>query len=141
MLDPVLVNNLPPDVWLIISRKVSGASPDVDNILEAVGEELMARERMLCHTTTSHRHHEKSRQLPPHFLLERSVLPIRPVATVSVHIRQATVIKSRTLKHANKYYKIVVDTLTAWEKDTSVGIVAPQLDVRNVKANITLSSA
>ena len=47
---------------------------------------------------------------------------------------------SRMLKHANEYYKIVVDALTAWEGDTSVGIVAPQLDVRDVKANITLAS-
>ena len=61
ILAPVLVNKLPPDVQLIISRKVSSAGPDVDNILKAVKEELMARERMLCHTATSHSHNEKSR--------------------------------------------------------------------------------
>ena len=75
-------------------------------------------------------------QLPPHFLLACPILLIWPVVTVSIHIHQQTVIKLRVLKLANEYCRVVVDALTASEGDTSVGIVAPQLDVHGAKANI-----
>ena len=47
MLVPVLRNKLPPEMRLIISRKNGSSEPSVDQLLEYVEEELMARE----HTT------------------------------------------------------------------------------------------
>ena len=79
-------------------------------------------------------------QRPPHFLLARPILPVRPVATVSIYIRQATVIRSKVLKLANKHYRVAVDALTAWEGDTSVGIVAPQSGVHGARADIIPAS-
>ena len=67
MLVPVLFNKLPPDVRLIISQKVSSSGPHFDSILKAV-EVLMARVCMLCHTATSHRHHDKSQTTATTFL-------------------------------------------------------------------------
>ena len=63
MLTPVLINKLPPEVRLEISRKFTGDVPEVDKILKAVEEELRARERMLSHmhTAAPHRQHEKPR--------------------------------------------------------------------------------
>ena len=81
MLAPVLVIKLPPDVRLIISRKGSSASPDVDNILKAVKEELMAMQLRLIVIMRTFE------QLPPHFLMARSIHPIRLVATV-INFRQ-----------------------------------------------------
>ena len=72
--------------------------------------------------------------------MAHSALQIRPVATVSIHIHQDTVIESRVLKLANEYYRVVVDALTASEGDTSVGIVAPLLGVHGAKANIIPAS-
>lgn len=45
MLAPVLLNKLPPDVRLIISRKIGSSEPKVDQLLKHMEEELTARER------------------------------------------------------------------------------------------------
>ena len=50
LLSPVLLNKLPPELRLIVSRKVSDSTLDVDSLLRIVEEELLARER--SHTST-----------------------------------------------------------------------------------------
>ena len=45
MLSSVLLTKLPPDVRLIVSRKISSTDPDMDSILRTFEEELVARER------------------------------------------------------------------------------------------------
>ena len=50
LLSPVLLNKLPPELRLIVSRKVSDSTLDTDLLLRIVEEELLARER--THTPT-----------------------------------------------------------------------------------------
>jgi len=45
LLSPVLLAKLPPDLWLIVSRKVSDSNLDMDALLTTFEEELTARER------------------------------------------------------------------------------------------------
>ena len=45
LLLPVLLTKLPPDLWLIVSRKVSSSNLDMDALLTTFEEELTARER------------------------------------------------------------------------------------------------
>ena len=45
LLSPVLLTKLPPELRLIVSRKVSNSTLDVDSLLKIVEEELIARER------------------------------------------------------------------------------------------------
>ena len=45
LLSPVLLAKLPPDLRLIVSRKVSDSNLDVDVLLATFEEELIARER------------------------------------------------------------------------------------------------
>ena len=45
LLSPVLLTKLPPDLRLIVSRKVSDSDLDMDALLTAFEEELTARER------------------------------------------------------------------------------------------------
>lgn len=64
MLAPVLLNKLPPDVRLIVSRQ-TGAEASVDQILESVEKELTARERTAQDTThTSTRRQDKGSSKP-----------------------------------------------------------------------------
>ena len=53
MLTPVLLAKLPPELRLIVSRKISSADLNMDNLLETFEEELVARERA-SGATTSH---------------------------------------------------------------------------------------
>ena len=48
MLSSVLLNKLPPDLRLIVSRKVSADDLDMDKLLETFELELSARERASC---------------------------------------------------------------------------------------------
>ena len=45
MLSSVLLTKLPPDIRLIVSRKVSADDLDMDSLLETFEQELIARER------------------------------------------------------------------------------------------------
>jgi len=49
MLSSVLLNKLPPELRLIVSRRASGSSLSIDTLMKTVHEELAARER----TTTA----------------------------------------------------------------------------------------
>lgn len=51
MLAHVLLNKLPPDVRLIISRKTGRPEPKIDQLLKYVEEELTARERTAHNAT------------------------------------------------------------------------------------------
>jgi hypothetical protein len=51
MLEPVLMNKLPPDVRLIVSRKTGGSGIKIDELLKHIEEELAARERRAHNTT------------------------------------------------------------------------------------------
>ena len=44
LLSPMLLNKLPPELHLIISRKVPDSTLDVDSLLKIMEEELLARE-------------------------------------------------------------------------------------------------
>lgn len=48
MLSSVLLTKLPPDICLIVSRKVSADDLDMDSLLETFEQELIARERELA---------------------------------------------------------------------------------------------
>ena len=50
LLSPVLLNKLPPELRLIVNRKVSDSTLDVDSLLRIAEEELLTRER--THTPT-----------------------------------------------------------------------------------------
>ena len=45
LLSPVLLNKLPPELRLIVSRKVTDSTLHVDSLLKTVEDELIARER------------------------------------------------------------------------------------------------
>ena len=53
MLTPVLLTKLPPELRLIVSRKISSTDLDMDNLLKTFEEELVARERASS-SKTSH---------------------------------------------------------------------------------------
>ena len=64
MLSSVLLSKLPPDIRLIVSRKASADSLDMDVLLESFEQELTARERASSSTQPSthltHRNHNPS---------------------------------------------------------------------------------
>ena len=63
LLSPVLLSKLPPELWLIVSRKVSDTSLDMDVLLSTFEEELTARERVnpqLTRRTLEKPHHTSS---------------------------------------------------------------------------------
>ena len=61
MLSSVLLSRLPPDIRLIVSRKASADSLDMDVLLETFEQELTARERASSSTQPStHRNHNPS---------------------------------------------------------------------------------
>ena len=61
MLAPVLLNKLPPDIHLIVSRKIAVSVTKVDKILEHVEVELTARERAAHNMTPSPRQHDRGK--------------------------------------------------------------------------------
>ena len=72
LLSSVLLNKLPPDLRLIVSRKVASSELDMDNLLQAFEEELAARERA---ADSSHsqprRSHDRSQHMPTSALLSK----------------------------------------------------------------------
>ena len=60
LLCPVLLNKLPPDVRLVISRSVTSADLDMDRLLQAFNEELQARERAADSTASQRRQPTRS---------------------------------------------------------------------------------
>ena len=46
LLSPVLLNKLPPELRLIVSRKVFDSTLDIDSPLKIVEEELLARNKV-----------------------------------------------------------------------------------------------
>ena len=52
LLSPVLLNKLPPELRLIVSRKIPDSTLDIDSLLKIVEEELLARERTQAPTQT-----------------------------------------------------------------------------------------
>ena len=58
LLSPVILAKLPPDLRLIVSRKVSDSNLDMDTLLSTFEEELTARER--ANSQLSRRSQEKS---------------------------------------------------------------------------------
>ena len=54
LLSSVLLNKLPPDIHLIVSRKVASSELDMDSLLQAFEEELAAREQPPTHPTLNH---------------------------------------------------------------------------------------
>ena len=62
MLSSVLLSKLPPDLRLIVSRKVSADDLDMDNLLETFEQELVARERASDSVSQApHRVHNQGR--------------------------------------------------------------------------------
>ena len=61
MLAPVLLNKLPPDIRLVVSRKIAGSVTKVDQILEHVEVELTARERVAHNMTPPPRQHDRGK--------------------------------------------------------------------------------
>lgn len=55
MLASVLLNKLPPDIRLIISRKTRDADPDIGTLLQTLEEELVSREGTFTSTRTTPR--------------------------------------------------------------------------------------
>lgn len=45
LLSPMLLNKLPPELRLIVSRKIPDSTPDIALLLKIVEEELLAREQ------------------------------------------------------------------------------------------------
>ena len=61
LLSPVLLSKLPPELRLIVSRKVSDSTLSVDSLLETMEGELLARERALpLAKTPSRRNQDKT---------------------------------------------------------------------------------
>lgn len=58
LLSPVLLNKLPPELRLIVSRKIPDSTLDVDSLLKIVEEELLARERTQAPTQTPPRRNQ-----------------------------------------------------------------------------------
>ena len=62
LLSPVLLSKLPPELRLIVSRKVSESNLNLDDLLSTFEQELTARERIS--TQPSQRGHEKLSSQP-----------------------------------------------------------------------------
>ena len=59
---PVVLSKLPPELRLIVSRKVSDSTLNVDSLLETMEGELLARERALPSAQSpSRRNQDKTR--------------------------------------------------------------------------------
>ena len=65
LLCPVLLNKIPADLQLIISRKVSGADWKLDLLMEAIEEEITARERVSAGQSRPPAWWSTSEQKPP----------------------------------------------------------------------------
>lgn len=65
LLCPVLLNKLPSDVRLIISRTVTSSELDMDRLLQAFEDELQARERASDSTSSQRRHYGRSQPTSP----------------------------------------------------------------------------
>ena len=62
LLSPVLLNKLPPELRLIVSRKIPESTLNVDSLLKIVEEELLARERtQASNQTPPRRNYDKPR--------------------------------------------------------------------------------
>ena len=64
MLSSVLLNKLPPELRLIVSRKISADKLDMDNLLETFELELSARERANSSIPHSHPRHRQQERTP-----------------------------------------------------------------------------
>lgn len=65
LLCPVLLNKLPPDIRLIINRKVASSKLNMDHLLKAFEEELEAREQASDSTYSQpRRNYDKGRHTP-----------------------------------------------------------------------------
>ena len=73
LLSSVLLKKLPPDIRLIVSRKVASSELDMDSLLQAFEEELAARERA---SNSSHsqprRNHDRGQRIPTSALLSKT---------------------------------------------------------------------
>ena len=65
LLCPVILNKIPADLQLIISRKVSGDDWKLDLLVEAIGEEITARERVIAGQSRPPARRSTSEQKPP----------------------------------------------------------------------------
>ena len=65
LLCPVLLNKIPADLQLIISRRVSGADWKLDLLMEAIEEEITARERVSAGQSRPPARQSMSEQKPP----------------------------------------------------------------------------
>ena len=68
LLSPILLSKLPPDLRLIVSRKVSDSNLDMDALLTTFEEELTARKRANQNPQPTRRNVEKPRQTASVFL-------------------------------------------------------------------------
>ena len=64
MLSSVLLNKLPPELRLVVSRKISADKLDMDNLLETFELELSARERANSSIPHSHPRHRQQERTP-----------------------------------------------------------------------------
>ena len=73
LLSSVLLNKLPPDICLIVSRKVASSELDMDSLIKAFEEELAARERA-SNSSYSQPHwtHDRRQHTPTSALLSKA---------------------------------------------------------------------
>ena len=115
MLSSVLLNKLPPDLRLIVSRKISADDLDMDNLLKTLEQELTARERATGSTSQPPcRIHGQGRSSTSAFVAS---VPGPPVCVFSQNSHSSTECSAvPDVSNRKKSCETVVDALTAYER-------------------------
>ena len=89
MLASVLLNKLPPELRLMISRKPVSGGPDLDQLLKMVEEKLTAREHASLHRVTSTSHHRQEKARPTATTLFSGAKPPQMATPICCYCQQS----------------------------------------------------
>ena len=132
MLAPVLLTKLPPDVRLIVSRKV-GTGAKIDQILKHVEEELTARERTAYNPTPPPtRQQDKNKRTN---VFNNSSNPKPPSCCFCQQGHSSQLLSPPLL--GRRVSRMMVDATTVWLADTSVNNVALPADIPSARVSTT----
>ena len=140
LLCPVLINKTPPELQLILSRKVSEEDWNLQTLMAAIEEEVIARKRLGQSQPKAPVHKGHSKLLPLLSLLSQRDFPLLPqdVAIVTKCTVQSNVQKSLKWTNENSCF-VRLDAVThACGKVISSGIADNPIVVEHAKGSITL---